>query len=1128
MTREPASGLLPYVQQMLERQTQQGESDGHLLQRFVTCRDERAFAALLRRHGRLVWGVCRHVLRHEQDAEDAFQATFLVLARRAAAVHKSESLAGFLHGVAYRIAVRAKQSAAKRQGREALAATPESTGTESDLAWRELQAVLDEEVARLPEKYRDPFLLCCLEGSSRTEAAAALGLPLGTVSSRIATARRLLEERLARRGVSLPAVLTAGVLWSGSASAAVPAELARITVAAAAGQTVEALSPVVVALAKGALPTLRVARLVLSLALLLTATVLGVVGYGLSSASPVPEEPKQPAANRQASAPQERLDALGDPLPADAVARLGTTRFWCGDMAQRIAYSPDGSKILAESRDGVFVFDAASGKLLRNVRRTDSCSFRSMALAPDGSQLALVKYNFVDKARFIQIWDLTTGQVVREYPVTGHEQSSLLFSPDGKTLASHSFSSKTIHLWNPATGKEIRRWPRSSEYGDHVFQFSPDSKTLIVGDQRTIHFWNTATGKEVRRIEDHPGYCIYRVVLARDGTILATKALMKEPKVGVSYQFGNKVQLWDTVTGKMLRSIEVPAGAGIDAEVEQVFHFHFSPDTKTLAATSGAGALRVWDVATGKELRRCDRWGFEFAFSPDGKTMASLGNGHVVRLWDAATGKVLREHPGRFSLLTLSPDGHVLASSGWDQDVRLWDTATGQLQHRLPAAEGGHPLLGRYSAYPLHFSADGRTLTTHGEDGKARVWDVTAGKELQQFPVQIEGIGWQHVISPDGKTCVSIAQNLTDTRSPVLWDLATGKKRHVLNAKVWNGTVGFSPAGETLYTWRETDGGSCVGLWDTTTGQQLREISVGPVQPVFWGRFSPDGNWLACGGHAQAIVLHGLAPKSAVRRIEIPGRGQSPACFAFSSDSRTLAVGDEKGAIHLLELTSGKFRRHLTGQRDRICALVFSRDGTRLISGSLDTTALVWDLTGRLHDHPRPLRAADLDACWTDLGGADAEAAYRAIHRLAASPTETLPLLEKKLQPPVRPDPKRLARLIRDLDSDQFAVRDQAFKELAELGERAAAACRQALANPPSPEVRRSLEMLVEKQEQPRWALSAERLRLLQALEAVELAGTAEARQLLRRLADGDKELFLTREATAVQQRLSRQAGRRP
>jgi RNA polymerase sigma factor (sigma-70 family) len=206
--------------------------DGQLLERFVARRDEAAFATLVLRHGPMVLGVCRQVLHDPHEAEDAFQATFLVLVRNAGTIRKQDSLSSWLYGVAYRIAMRAKQSARRRayagQGVEMAAIEPDG----DHLDRGELKPILHDEINRLPEKYRAPIVLCYFEGQTHEEAAQRLEWPIGTVKGRLARARELLRTRLDRRGLALPLGLIA-MLLSPEVAAVVPRRLVEETVRAA-------------------------------------------------------------------------------------------------------------------------------------------------------------------------------------------------------------------------------------------------------------------------------------------------------------------------------------------------------------------------------------------------------------------------------------------------------------------------------------------------------------------------------------------------------------------------------------------------------------------------------------------------------------------------------------------------------------------------------------------------------------------------------------------------------------------------------------------------------------------------------------------------------------------------------
>lgn len=229
MTRNAIQHLPGIVLQ----QDQAGSTDGELLSGFVEQRDEAAFAALVRRHCSMVWGVCRRVLTNHQDAEDAFQATFLVLARKATVVVPTSMVANFLYGVAHQAALHAARTVARRKERERqVTSMPEPAVTDND-PWPDLQPILDQELSRLPDKYRAVVVLCDLEGKGRKEAARQLGCPEGTVAGRLARARAMLAKRLTRRGLTLSSAALAVVLAQKAASGCAPGSVVSSTIKSA-------------------------------------------------------------------------------------------------------------------------------------------------------------------------------------------------------------------------------------------------------------------------------------------------------------------------------------------------------------------------------------------------------------------------------------------------------------------------------------------------------------------------------------------------------------------------------------------------------------------------------------------------------------------------------------------------------------------------------------------------------------------------------------------------------------------------------------------------------------------------------------------------------------------------------
>lgn len=262
MPRPPLSQLVQRLRCLAGAGNTDAQADGALLERFVSAGDEAAFESLLRRHGGMVLGVCHRVLLDAQDAEDAFQATFLVLVRKARTVQQSGSVASWLYGVALRVAQKAKTTAARCHQRERRAAAMRSETHATEADWSEVRPLLDEELGRLAEKYRAPLVLCYLEGKTNEEAAAQLGWTKGTVSGRLARARELLRGRLQRRGLTLASTALATLLaQNAAAEAAVSPSLLSGTCHAALGGSVrflgEAVSTRVAALTESTLRAMR-------------------------------------------------------------------------------------------------------------------------------------------------------------------------------------------------------------------------------------------------------------------------------------------------------------------------------------------------------------------------------------------------------------------------------------------------------------------------------------------------------------------------------------------------------------------------------------------------------------------------------------------------------------------------------------------------------------------------------------------------------------------------------------------------------------------------------------------------------------------------------------------------------
>ena len=527
----------------------------------------------------------------------------------------------------------------------------------------------------------------------------------------------------------------------------------------------------------------------------------------------------------------------------------------------------------------------------------------AVAFASDNNSLATAGGG----DNIVRLWDVATGNMVREF--VGHTDLvvSVDFSPDQTKLLTGSFD-KTARVWDVETGRELLKLPSQAA----SLTFLPDGKRFA-GVDGSMKVWDSVTGTEITSEIKLPDVG-FPFSASRNGRLFAA-------------QNGDKAAVvWEAATGRVIQKLDGKSGLLTDIE--------FSPDSKTLLTGNSDGTARLWDLKTGKELKAFRGHSApinDVLFSPIGKTVATGSEDDTIKVWDADGGfeiATLRGHSGDVVALGFSPDGRKLASGGSDSIACLWN---------VPTTGGGGVLRGHSAeAKDVRFSTDGKLLASASEDKTARIWEVATERERRTLTGNNEAVE-SAAFSPNGKL---VATGSRDGKV-FLWDVITGRRSLSFDTGAGITRLSFSPNGSSIATghfWH----GRGAGLWDVASGSKRCGFDVGPGGA--WDvQFSNDGKRITASFGDDAVRTWDAATCDELSVFKGAPEDEYGSTFKNGSTLIAMRILNNRHTLELIDPETGKEIAAIEGHNAPLNSATLSPNGKRLVTSGEDSLIKIWD-----------------------------------------------------------------------------------------------------------------------------------------------------------------------------------------